>query len=69
MTEGLDNRSRDENGEIRAKRGDTTVGSLRRTYGPDFAPGTRSDAHLETVLWRADQPSLSQYLQSRRGKR
>src|ERR1700737_3315967 len=50
MDKGLDNRSRDENGEIRAKRNDTTVRSLRQTYGDGFAPGTRSDAQLRTVL-------------------
>ena len=42
---GLDDRCRDLDGEIRQKRGDTLVGTLRKTYGPDFAPGVRSDMH------------------------
>lgn len=46
---GLDGRDRDQNGQIREKRGDTQVGTLRREYGPDFAKGYRSDTHLETV--------------------
>jgi hypothetical protein len=47
--EGLDNRCRDDDGQIRQKRGDTLVGTLREEYGPDFARGYRSDAKLETV--------------------
>ena len=35
---GLDDRCRDLDGEIRQKRGDTLVGTLRETYRPDFAP-------------------------------
>jgi len=47
--EGLDNRCRDNNGRIRQKRSDTLVETLRDEYGPDFAPGFRSDAKLGTV--------------------
>lgn len=39
-------------GEIRQKRGDTLVSTLRREYGDDFAAGIRSDAKLETVRER-----------------
>lgn len=46
---GLDGRSRDENGQIREKRGDTRVGTLRREYGDDFAKGYRSDTKLDTI--------------------
>jgi hypothetical protein len=46
---GLDDRCRDLDGEIRQKRGDTLVGTLRKTYGPDFAPGVRSDMRLDTL--------------------
>jgi hypothetical protein len=49
MSKGLDGRSRDENGQIREKRGDTRVGTLRQEYGENFAAGYRSDTHLETV--------------------
>jgi hypothetical protein len=59
---GLDNRCRDGNGEIRRKRSDTLVGTLRREYGDDFAEGFRSDAKLGTVLRETDSESLSDYL-------
>jgi hypothetical protein len=46
---GLDGRQRDKDGEIREKRGDTLVKTLREEYGADFAKGYRSDTKLETV--------------------
>ena len=46
---GLDGRERDNNGQIREKRGDTLVRTLREEYGEKFAPGYRSDTKLETV--------------------
>jgi hypothetical protein len=49
---GLDRRCRDLDGEIRQKRGDTLVKTLRKTYGPDFAAGIRSDARLDTLRER-----------------
>ena len=61
---GLDNRCRDLDGQIRQKRGDTLVGTLRNTYGPDFASGIRSDARLDTLRERMGD-SLSKI---RRGK-
>jgi hypothetical protein len=65
----LDQRSRDNDVEIRQKRGDTLVKTLRKTYGPDFAPGVRSDARLDTLRERAGGESLSQLVKnaSRRG--
>ena len=55
-TKGLDDRQRDgtspKAGEIREKRGDTLVRTLRKEYGPNFAPGMRSDAKLSTVRER-----------------
>jgi hypothetical protein len=63
---GLDNRCRDENGEIRRKRSDTLVGTLRKEYGDDFAEDFRSDAKLGTVLRDTDSASLSDYLKNRR---
>jgi hypothetical protein len=59
---GLDNRCRDSDGEIRHKRSDTLVGTLRRTYGEDFASGYRSDARLGTVLRNENATTLSQLL-------
>jgi len=56
---GLDGRRRDANGEIREKRGDTRVKTLRETYGPDFAKGVRGDARLDTLRERSGGSSLS----------
>lgn len=55
---GLDNRHSDERGEIRRKRDDTLVGTLRKTYGPEF----RNDATLGTVLERTRCRSLAELL-------
>lgn len=63
---GLDSRCQDLNGEIRRKRGDTLVGSLRSTYGEDFADGYRSDTKLETLLQRESAGSLSEFLKRSR---
>ncbi len=49
---GLDGRHRNDGGQTRAKRGDTHVGTLRKTYGEDFAEGYRSDMRLDTLLKR-----------------
>lgn len=57
---GLDGRMRDENGEIRQKRSDTKVETLRKTYGDDFAKGYRSDTKLGAVLKREGVETLDQ---------
>ena len=62
---GFDGRSRDLDGEIRQKRGDTLVRTLRQTYGSDFAPGVRSDTRLDTLRERAGGESLSQFLKKK----
>jgi hypothetical protein len=59
---GLDDRRRDNSGQTREKNGNTRIDTLRDTYGPDFAPGLRGDAHLRTLLDRTDSNSLSDYL-------
>lgn len=61
---GLDARCRDADGEIRRKRGDTLVGTLRDGYGPNFAPGVRSDVRLDTLLDRTGAASLSDFLKN-----
>lgn len=63
---GLDGRMRDHDGEIRKKRSDTKVGTLRETYGDDFAKGYRSDAQLGTVLQREGLDTLDQLLKKTR---
>ena len=62
---GVDNRCRDLDGEIRKKRGDTLVGTLRKTYGPTFAPGIRSDMRLDTLRKRTGSESLSKLLKEK----
>jgi hypothetical protein len=59
---GLDGRQRDLNGEIRQKNGATRVGTLRETYGENFAPDVRSDMKLDTLLARTGAASLSELL-------
>lgn len=63
--DGLDGRCRDNDGEIRHKRRDTEVGTLRKIYGDGFATGFRSDAHLGTVLENAGVDTLSEYLRKK----
>jgi hypothetical protein len=65
--EGLDGRCRDLDGEIRQKRGDTLMRTLRETYGLGFAPGVRSDMRLDTLLERTDSESLSDLVKGKRG--
>ena len=62
---GLDNRWRDKDGEIRHKNGATRVGTLRQTYGDEFARGARSDMRLDTLLGRTGARSLSQLVKKR----
>lgn len=59
---GLDGRQRDANGEIRRKRSDTLVGTLREHYGENFAAGVRSDMRLDTLLERTNANSLSELI-------
>jgi hypothetical protein len=47
---GLDNRHHDKDGEIRHKTGDTSVSTLRKTYGEDFAAGVRGDTKLKNLV-------------------
>ena len=63
---GLDDRMRDQNGEIRKKRDDTQVGTLRKEYGQNFAADYRSDTKLRTVLRDTGAGSLDQLLKKKR---
>jgi hypothetical protein len=54
---GLDNRSRDKGGQIRAKQGNTLVSTLRKEYGNNFAPGVRGDMKLENLLKKENAAS------------
>jgi hypothetical protein len=51
------NRSRNSDGELRRKRGDTYVGTIEQMYRRDF--DVRSDMHLGTLLKRKGVTSLN----------
>jgi hypothetical protein len=58
---GLDNRHRDQTGEISRKHGNTLVATLRAEYGPHFAAGFAGTDTLADVLASSpDHASLSQ---------
>jgi hypothetical protein len=62
-------RHRDKNGEIGRKHGDTSIGTLRKTYGGSFALGCRDDEKLGDILHKIDEHSLSGLLRDhQRGK-
>jgi hypothetical protein len=50
-------RSRTDSGRLRAKRGDTRMGTIEDQYGRDF--GVRSDMRLDTYLKRTGKASLN----------
>jgi hypothetical protein len=56
----LDNRHRDKDGTIARKHGNTLIGTLRRTYGQNFAGEIADTEKLADVLHRLDDHSLSQ---------
>ena len=62
---GLDSRYRDKSGQTREKNSNTRIDTLRNTYGQNFAPGLRGDAHLGTLLDRTNSGSLTDYLKRR----
>jgi len=63
---GLDHRARDSGGEIRKKRSDTLVRTLRKEYGDHFAPGYRPTDKLGKVLEKEGVGSLHQLLRKHR---
>jgi hypothetical protein len=63
---GLDHRRRDQSGQTREKNGKTLIGTLRKTYGPGFAEGRRSDMKLDTLLAEKGASSLSEYMRSQK---
>ena len=62
---GLDERQRDRDGEIRHKRRDSQVGTLRETYGDKCAGRYRADTELGTVLEKEGVTTLDQLLKER----
>lgn len=60
-------RSRNQNGPLRQKRGDTHVGTIEKMYGLDL--GARSDIHLHTLLQREGVQSLHELIESDNGRK
>lgn len=63
---GDDNRSRDNNGQVREKRGDTHMGTIEDIYNRNF--DVRSDMHLGNYLKEHNLESLHQLINSDLGK-
>lgn len=61
------NRSRNQSGPLREKRGDTYVSKIEEMYERDF--GVRGDMHLDTLLGRLGYNSLNDLIKSREGKK
>jgi len=65
LKKGLDHRARDRGGQIRHKRRDTMVKTLRKEYGESFAKGFKPDATLADVLKREGATSLHELLKKK----
>lgn len=50
-------RGRNQNGQLRKKRGDTHIGTIEKRYGIDL--DVRSDMHLDTYLEKNNIESLN----------
>src|SRR6267142_4687422 len=57
---GLDDRHRNNDGEISHKHGNTLIGTLRKVYGQSFAAGYPEAEKLSEVLLQLNQTSVSQ---------
>jgi hypothetical protein len=60
-------RTRDDDGELRQKRGDTHVGNIEREYDVDF--GVRDDMHLDTLRERTGITSIEDLVRQARNQR
>jgi hypothetical protein len=63
----IDTRHRDKSGEISRKHGNTLIRTLRKTYGPGFAPGCADGAKLRDCLTKMDEASLTRIVQDHDG--
>lgn len=59
-------RSRNNDGPLREKRGDTHMGTIEKQYDRDF--GVRSDMQLDTFLKQNSLNSLNDLIKSDLGK-
>ena len=55
-------RHRDKNGEMSRKHGNTSMRTLRKSYGAEFAKGCGDDETLSEVLHKLDEPSLTKLI-------
>lgn len=55
-------RGRNNDGELRKKRGDTLMGTIEKQYNKDF--GVRSDMKLDTFLKKNNLASLNDLIDS-----
>jgi hypothetical protein len=60
-------RSRNEDGQLREKRGDTHVKTIEKQYDRDF--GVRGDMHLDTLLQREGVQSLHELIETNNGRK
>jgi len=60
-------RSRNENGRLRQKRGDTHVVTIEEQYGLNF--GVRGGMHLNTLLEREGVASLNDLISAESGNK
>lgn len=60
------NRTRDRDGELRQKRGDTLVENIEREYDVDF--GVRGDMRLDTLREQTGLTSIEELLRHARGQ-
>ncbi|MBV1705273.1 MAG: hypothetical protein KGI57_02170 [Hyphomicrobiales bacterium] len=65
LKKGLDHRARDKGGQIRHKRKDTMVKTLRKEYGDHFLKGYKPDATLGDVLKKEKVESLHALLKKK----
>lgn len=59
-------RSRNDDGKLRQKRGDTNVSTIEKQYDVDF--GVRGDMHLDTLLEKKKVDSLNDLIHGGKGK-
>jgi len=55
------------NGRLRDTRNDKHVGTLEKQYNRDF--GVRSDMHVDTLLNHTGKKSVSELINSKKGKK
>ena len=60
-------RGRNNDGQLREKRGDTHIGTIEKKYNVDF--NVRSDMHLDTFLEKNNITSLNDLINDNKQKK